>query len=172
MSFVDYVKKGWEIVKLQGDAVDALAQDEKGLGPAIGILAIAGVCAALGSLSLPGIVFIPVMLVVGIFVVVGIMHFVATTFFEGQGRFQSVFVPLACAHILLWVSIIPLLGTALAGLAAIWMLVVGVIVIERVHRIDRGKAIIVVAIPVVLWIIVFFIFTVVGVGLMALTNRF
>ncbi|MBN2564971.1 MAG: YIP1 family protein [Candidatus Eisenbacteria bacterium] len=172
MSFGDYIKKGWEVIKLQGEAIDTLSKDEKGFGPGLGILAIAGVCAAIGTLNPPGIIFMPIMLIVGIFVVVGIMHFVATTFLGGQGQFKEVFVPLSCAHLLLWVSVIPILGTALSALAAIWMLVVSVIIIERTHKIDRGKAIVVVAVPVVLWIIVFFIMTIVGVGLMALTGRF
>lgn len=172
MSFGDYIKKGWEVVKLQGEAVDLLSGDEKGFGPGLGILAIAGVCSAIGTLSPLGIIYMPIMLIVGIFVVVGIMHFVATTFLGGKGQFREVFVPLSCAHLLLWVSIVPLMGTVLSALAAIWMLVVSVVIIERVHKIDRAKAIIVVAVPVVLWIIIFFIMTVIGVGIMALTSRF
>ena len=116
---------------------------------------------------------LPFLRVIGGFIFVAITHFLATTFFEGKGRLTSLAVPLFCASLITWVAIVPLLGpTLLAGLAGLWMLVVMVVSVEVVYGIDRGKAIAVVAIPVVLFLIIGMLMVVMGVGLMAATGAF
>jgi len=161
MSFGDYVKKGWEVIQLKGEAIDLLAQDEDAMGPALGILAIGGVAAAIGALSLPGIILMPILRLIGAFIFVGIMHFCATTFFGGTGGFKGVFIPLCCATLISWIGIIPIIGPVLAMLAGIWLLVVSVVIVERVHAMDRGKAIVVVAIPLLIGIVIAAIFAVI-----------
>lgn len=162
MSFGDYLKKGWEVVQLKGDAIDLLAQDEEAMGPALGILAIGGVAAAIGALSLPGIILMPILRLIGAFIFVGIMHFCATSFFGGTGGFKGVFIPISCASLITWIGIIPIVGPVLAVLAGIWLLVVSVVVVERVHAVDRGKAIVVVAIPLLIGLIIAAIFAVIA----------
>jgi len=162
MSFGDYLKKGWEVVQLKGDAIDLLAQDEEAMGPALGILAIGGVAAAIGALSLPGIILMPILRLIGAFIFVGIMHFCATSFFGGTGGFKGVFIPISCASLITWIGIIPIVGPVLAVLAGIWLLVVSVVVVERAHAVDRGKAIVVVAIPLLIGLIIAAIFAVIA----------
>lgn len=173
MSFVDYIKKGWEVAQLKTDVVKELAADESGIGPAIGILAIGGLCSGIGSLSPIGLIASPIFQVIGGFIIVAIMHFVATTFFGGKGKLTGLAVPLFCASLITWVAIIPIIGpTFLAFLAGLWMLAVSVICVENVYGLDRGKAIAVVAIPVVLSLIIGMMLVVMGVGLMAATGAF
>lgn len=173
MRFGDYIRKGIEIVQLKRDAVRTLAEDREGLGPALGIVAIGGVCFAIGALSALGIIFMPIVRVIGFFVVIAIMHFVATSFMGGRtASMTGLFVPLGCASVISWIGIIPFIGPVLAFLTGIWLLVVGVITVEHVYQIDRTKAIIVVAVPVVLAIILWFIvFLVVGLSALALFGR-
>jgi len=154
MSFADYVKKGWEVVQLKTDAIRQLADDEAAFGPALGIIAIGGVCLAIGTFNWPGIVYLPIVRLIGAFIVVAIMHFCATAFFGGQGKFKQLFTPLGCATLVTWVSIIPVLGWPLAILSGLWLLVVSVVIVEQVHQIERAKAIAVVAIPVVIGLII------------------
>jgi len=169
MGFMDYLKKGWEVVQLKTDAIDQLAADEKAFGPAIGILAIGGVCGALGIFNLPGIVMFPVMRVIGFFIFIGIIHFVSTSMLGGKGDFKAVFIPPAVGSFISWVGIVPFLGVFLAGLAGIWMLVVTVLTVERVYGLERGKAIIAVAVPAVLGIIIAMIFAAaIGIGTLML----
>ncbi len=167
MSFGDYLKKGWEAVQLKGEAIDLLAQDEEAMGPAIGILAIGGVAAAIGVLQPLGIIYMPILRLIGAFIFVGIMHFCATTFFGGTGGFKAVFTPLACASLISWIGVIPLVGPVLAVLAGLWLLVVAVVSVERAHAIDRGKAIVVVAIPLIIGLIIGAIFAAI-IGMSAL----
>jgi len=173
MKFGDYIKKGIEIAQLKRDAVQMLAEDKEGLGPALGIVAIGGACFAIGALSLLGIILMPIVRVVGIFIVIAIMHFVATSFMGGRAAsMTSLLVPIGCASVITWIGIIPFIGPVLAFLAGLWLLVVAVISVEHVYQVDRTKAIIVVAVPVVLAIILWFIvFLVAGLSALALFGR-
>jgi hypothetical protein len=173
MSFVDYIKRGWDVVQLKVEAVKELAADEKAIGPAIGILAIGGICAGIGSLNPIGLFVFPFVRVIGGFIFVALVHFVATTFFGGEGKLMSLAAPVFCASLVTWVTIIPIIGpTFLAFLAGLWLLVVSVVCVENIYGLDRGKAIGVVAIPVVLFLIIGMLLVVMGVGLMAATGAF
>lgn len=166
MAFSDYIKHGWYAAQLKGEAIDGLAQDKEGLGPAVGILAIAGVCAAIGTLNGLGIIYLPIVRIIAVFIGVGIMHFVATVF-GGKAHFWNIFVPISCASVITWIAVIPFVGPVIAFLASLWLLVVAVVVIERAHGIDRGKAIVAVLTPVVLFIILAMIGLVLGLSLLA-----
>jgi hypothetical protein len=171
MSFVDYIKRGWNVVQLKADTVKELSADEHAVGPAIGILAIGGVCAGIGSLNFVGVVVSPFIFVVFGFVFVAIMHFIATTFFGGEGKLMGLMVPVFCGALVTWVAVVPLLGPLfLIHLAFLWMLVVMVVCVENVYGIDRGKAIGVVAIPVVLSFIIGGIIFAMGLTLIAATG--
>lgn len=176
MKFGDYLRKGIEIAQLKKDAIQIVAGDKEALGPALGILAIGGVCAAIGALSLLGLIVMPIAMVVGMFIVVAIMHFVATSFMGAKGgQFSALFAPLSCATIITWIGIIciiPFLGRLLAFIAGLWLLVICVIIVETVYQIDRAKAIIVVAVPVVaLGIIVSVVAFFMGLSAPALMGR-
>jgi hypothetical protein len=171
MTFVDYIKQGWEAAQLKTDSIRQLADDGEAIGPAIGILAIGGVCAGIGSFNVVGFFILPFVRIIGGFILVAIAHFLATTFFDGKGKLTSLALPLFCASLITWVAIVPILGpTFLAGLAGLWMLVVAVVSVEVVYGIDRGKAIAVVAIPVVLVLVIGMMMVLMGVGLMAATG--
>lgn len=168
MSFVDYLKQGWEVVKLKVESIDALAGDERAFGPALGVVAISGACWAIGALQPLGIIYGPILRVIGFFIFTGIVHFVAVTFMGGKGEFRGLFAPIGCAVLVTWVSIIPVLGVALGILAGLWVLVPAVLVTERVYGIDRGKAVVAVAAPIVIFLILGAVFAVIGLSMWAL----
>ncbi len=171
MSFADYLKKGWEVAKLKLEAIDALAGDEKAFGPAVGIVAISGACWAIGALQPIGIIYLPILRLIGFFMFIGIVHFVATTFMGGKGEFRKLFSPVGCSVLVTWVSVIPALGVALGGLAGLWVLVPAVLTAERVYSIDRGKAVVAVLTPIVLFLILAAVFAVIGLSMWALFSR-
>jgi hypothetical protein len=160
MSFGDYLKKGWEVVKLNAQAIQDLAQDEKAFGPAIGIVAISGVCWAIGTIQPFGIIYLPILRLIGFFIFTGIVYFVATTFLGGSGGFKALFSTVGCAALITWVAIIPPppMSLMLGILAGIWLLVVSVVTVQKVYGLDLGKAIIAVAAPIVILIILALIF--------------
>lgn len=172
MSFVDYIKKGWEVAQLKTETIRELAADEGAIGPAIGILAIGGVCAGIGSINVVGLFVLPFVRVIGAFIFVAVAHFAATTFFGGKGRLTAFAIPVFCASLITWVAIVPLIGPTFLGfLAGLWMLVVMVVTLENVYEgVDRGKAIASVAIPLVIFLIVGMMLVVMGVGILAATG--
>ncbi len=173
MKFGDYIKKGIEVAQLKKEAIQLLAGDKDAFGPALGIVAIGGVCAAIGSFSLLGIIIMPIVQVIVMFIWVAIMHFVATSFMGAKGgQFNGLFVPLACASVLMWIGIIPFIGQVIAFLAGLWLLVIAVVVVEHVYQIDRTKAIIVVAVPVAIGILISIIGFFLGLSTMAMMGRY
>jgi hypothetical protein len=174
MSFTDYIKGGWEVAKLNAEMIKKLAADKEAVGPAIGILAIGGVAAGIGTFSIGGMFLFPIVRIVGAFIFVAIVHFIATAFFDGKGQFTAFAVPVFCASVISWATIIPVIGPVLLGpLTGLWLLVVMVLCVELVYGIDRGKAIAVVAIPLVVFLIIGIFFLVLtGLGLLAFSGRF
>ena len=78
-----------------------------------------------------------------------------------------------CSTVISWATIVPFIGPFLVGpLTGLWLLVVMVLSTEVVYGVERGKAIAAVAIPLVVFLIVFgFLALVAGVGFMAITGR-
>lgn len=173
MAFTDRVKQGWEAAQLKKETIAKLADDQDAIGPAIGILAIGGVCAGIGSFSLAGMFLLPVARLVGAFIFVALTHFVATTFFGGKGQMIRLAVPVFCASVISWATIVPFVGPWLIGpLTGLWLLVVTVVTAEHVYGMERGKAIGAVAVPLAIFVIVGAFFAVLaGVSMLALTGR-
>lgn len=164
MSFMDYLKKAWEIIKLNKEVIAEMAADEKALGPAIGVVAISGVCLAIGTWNALGLIVLPIVRLIGFFIFFGIAHFVATSFLGGKGDFKKLMAPVGLAAMVTWVAILPLppLAIFLAVVAGLWMLVPSVLAMEHVYGLDRGKAVIALAVPLVLGVIVMGIFAAIG----------
>lgn len=149
MGFVDYVKKGIDIVMLKGPVAASVAKDPKATGMGILIIILAGVAAAIGQLNLLGIILLPIMTIIGSFIGVGILHVVALIF-GGKAAYMELYRAVATAYVVNWVAVIPMLGPMiLAPLAGLWSLVVSVVVIKNVYKLSTGKAVAVVLIPVV-----------------------
>ena len=172
MSFVDYLKKGWEAVQLKTEAIESLAADEKAFGPAIGILAIGGLALAVGSMNPGGIILFPIIFVAGAFIAVGLMHLAASLIFGATGEFKSLINVIGCASIIRWIAVVPLLGPTLMVLSGLWLLVIGVLAVGEVYKLDRGKSVVVVAVPVVLALILGAVFSaLVGFSLLMMNSR-
>ncbi|MBD3348494.1 MAG: hypothetical protein GF400_04785 [Candidatus Eisenbacteria bacterium] len=171
MSFTDYLKKALEIVKLNKEVIGEMAVDEKALGPAVGVVAISGVCWAIGALQPLGIIYGPIIRLIGFFIFTGIVHFVAVTFLGGEGDFKGFMNPVGLAVMVTWVSIIPLLGVVFGVLAGLWVLVPAVLTAEHVYKIDRGKAVIAVVAPIVVFMILGGIFALIGLSMWAVLGN-
>jgi hypothetical protein len=171
MSFGDYLKKGWEVVKLKVEAIDQLAHDDKAFGPAVGVIAISGACWGIWSFLFVGIIVGPIVSLICFFIFTGIVHLVAAVLFGGKGEFKQFFSPIGCAAFITWIGIIPFIGTFFAVLAWLWLLVPSVVAVEKVYGLDRGKAIVCVAAPVVLGLIVSGIVGLIGLSVWALLGR-
>ncbi|MCH8004073.1 MAG: YIP1 family protein [Nanoarchaeota archaeon] len=152
ISFVDSIKQAIEIVKLNGKVAENVSKDQNATLMGILIIAIGGFLSQITGLNILVIVSSLVILIIGYFIVVGILHIVARLF-GGQAKYIEYFRAVSYASILSWLgilAIIPFLGIIISFLISIWGIVVGVVILENVHKLTRGKAIIVVLLPFIL----------------------
>ena len=163
MGLGESVKKGIEIVKLNGTVMEEVAKTPALTGMGVLIIVLAGVAYAIGSLNLVGIILFPISFIIGTFIGFGIFHLLALLF-GGKAKFGEFYRTMSHSYVLYWVSVIPVIGIFLAGLVGLWELVVTVFALKNVHQLSTAKAIIVLLIPVIIGII---IGVAVGVALMA-----
>jgi len=166
MNFNDSVKQAIDIVKLKGKVIEKVSKDKNATLIGILIIAIGGILSGIGS-TLYGasnleiltviltLMFIPIYTILIYFIIVGIMHILARLF-GGKAKYIEYFRAESHTAILSWLgilAIIPLLGGIINLFISIWGVVVSVVVLENVHKLTRGKAIIVVLIPVIVLIL-------------------
>ena len=187
MGYFDYLKTGFEIVKLNRREISNAANDEQAtrwsmltvvlvavvysvlaglIGAAVGSMfgSLFGKGAALGSAFGLGIfVFQLVATLVMFFLMAGILVLVSRMF-GSQGSFMNLVRPLGLAYPLNILSLVPLLGI----LASIWSLVVMAVTVSETQKLSIGKSIGVLVISIVAFAIIFWLlFMVVFAGLFA-----
>ncbi|MBR9699176.1 YIP1 family protein [Candidatus Woesearchaeota archaeon] len=90
--------------------------------------------------------------IVGALIWTGILYLLARLL-RGKGSFLELFQPLAYARVISWLAvlnIIPLFGALITFLTGIWMIILTVIVLKNTMVLTTGRAIAVIAIPLVL----------------------
>jgi hypothetical protein len=166
MAFVDYIKDGIELIKLNTSVADKLAKDKAAFGMGVLFFAIAGVASAIGMLNFIGIVVMPILEVVGSFIGVGILHLLAMIF-GGKAKFGQYYGVLGIGALISWISVIPIIGVFLSMLAGLWMIVMAIVITKTVHQLSTGKAAAVVLIPVAIVMIISFVLAAMFVALLA-----
>src|SRR5512135_3541511 len=157
MTFKGYLSQGIELVKLNRDTAEAVANDQGAFGWAVLFFAIGGLAGGLGgaltSMGVGSIMILagPVMHVIGSFISTAIL-FVLARMMGGKGSFTGYYSALGIGSMPAWAQIVPVLG----WLVSLWTIPVAVVVTERVHGISTGKAVFVVLLPIIL-VTLFFI---------------
>ena len=162
MDFVNSIKQAIEIVKLNGKPAKNVSKDKNATLIGILIIAIGSVLSNVLMLEIVDIISTLIIGVIGYFIIVGIMHIIARLF-GGQAKYLEYFRAQSHASILSWLGIlvvIPTVGSIINFFIAIWSLIVWVVILESVHKLTRGKAIVVVLLIITLFIfmIIFNIF--------------
>ncbi|MBD3235075.1 MAG: hypothetical protein GF330_00025 [Candidatus Eisenbacteria bacterium] len=150
MQFSDAIKRGIEIVKLNRETVRQVAADAEAFAPALLITALVGIAMWISppSFAIHGIVTLPLLALVGLFLGSAILHFIAHLL-GGHGDYMALLRVLGTGRVLGWVRLIPILGP----LADLWTLVIAVVALEELYGLDRGKAVLTVAIPVAVLVV-------------------
>jgi len=154
LDFGNSVKQAIEIVKLNGKVAENVSKDKNATLNGILIIAIGAFLSQALNLEIITIVSTLIIGIIGYFIVIGIMHIVARLF-GGKAKFIEYFRTESHAAVLGWLgilSIIPFLGGIINIIVGIWGFVISVMILENVHKLTRGKAIIVVLLPVVVMI--------------------
>lgn len=156
MDFVNSIKQAIEIVKLNGKAAKNVSKDKNATLIGILIIAIGSVLSNVLILEIVNIISTLIIGVIGYFIIVGIMHIIARLF-GGQAKYLEYFRAQSHASILSWLGIlavIPTAGYIINFFISIWSLIVSVVILESVHKLTRGKAIVVVLLIITLFIVI------------------
>lgn len=167
MSYVNYLKKGFEVLKLNRKVISALSKDREatkwGVVTIILVnLTISFFLAFLITILTLGlgiffswiiVLVLPIVGLIGAYIGVGIFYLLAKLF-GGKGTYMGLFRPLAMANMIYILSFIPLINYLLF----IWYLVVSVVTISETQKISPGKAVAVILIPIIISFIIIIIF--------------
>ena len=159
MDFMNYIKQGIEIVKLNEKAMVSASKDNDATLGAVLIALVGGVAGAIGTLSFMSIPLNAVFQVIGLFIFGGIIHLLALLF-GGKGDYLGVIRPMGLAMVLSWISVIPFIGPMLMLVVGLWSIVVDVMIIKSVHGLSTLKAALCVLIRVIIAMVIALIFVV------------
>ncbi len=162
MGYVDYLKKGFEILKLDRKTISEVASDQEAtkwgvvtvvltyliLGFLFAFL-LTAVTLGMGAIAGPFLLVVyPIMGLVGLFLGAGVVYLVAKLF-GGQGTYMDLVRTFGLISMANVVSFIPLVNF----LVGIWLLVVAVITISETQKLSVGKAVGVIVVLAVLGVL-------------------
>ncbi len=104
----------------------------------------------------------PITMLITFFVSYGVYHLLAKLF-GGKASFRQYAAAMAAAYVLVWFSVIPIIGSFLFALSSLWLIAAAVLVTKVTHRISVGKAVLIILIPFVI---------VIGLGFIAMIAYF
>jgi hypothetical protein len=162
MSYGEYLKTAFQIIKLDRQAIARVSKDSKATkwGIITVILAglISGILVTLFTLGFgaPALLAFPLLFFISIFVSTAIL-FIISKLFGSKGTYIGLFRPLSLGSLLNAVIMIPLIGS----IASIWSIVITIVSVSETQKLSTGKATAVVLIPIILAIIIAFILAVI-----------
>lgn len=153
MAFMDYVKQGIEILKLDEGVMTKVAKDNNATTMAVIFFAVAGIASAIGSLNIVGIIVYPIMYAIMSFIGVGIWHVIAKLF-GGKAEFMEFYRAMGISYVGMWILAIPVVGVLLMLPLSLWYLVVDFKIIKSVQQLSTGKALVVLLLPMIIAMII------------------
>lgn len=163
--FLDYVKAGIEIVKLNERTMVGVSKDKAAFWNGIAIVAIVGVAVAIGSLQPWMIAFLVPLVVLGSFINTGVTHIIALIL-GGRARYGEFYRTRAVSYVIFWPLVIPFVGFFASIFLSIWDIVVLVVTVRAVHRLSTVRALVAVLLPIILvgiLVMFFALFVILGV---------
>ncbi len=151
MDYLTHVKKSLKILTFDGKVVEEISNTPEATKYGILTLALVGVAYAIGNLNIINVLFMPFFFLIGFFVGYSIYHFLAKFIFGGKATGEQYFRVLSNASVAEWVAAIPILGPIISTfIVSLWLIIVNIYVLEKVHKLSWIKAIIVGLIPLII----------------------
>jgi hypothetical protein len=150
MNFSDALRAGWQIVRLDRSTYRSVAKDPESFAWALLFAAVAGFASGLDpqQVSHFGFLWRPVKSVLTLLVGAWVLHFLSG-FLGGRGDFMGLVRILGLGELTGWVAFVPVIGF----LAQLWFLVVVFMALREHEGLTDGKAIAVMVIPAVLFMV-------------------
>lgn len=155
------------------DAVDALQFEESGVrqlqnnvdSATFGVVTVllSGLASAIGTINPFGLLIYPILSLLGVTIGVAAYHLFAKLL-GGEGSFKDLFSVLSNGQVILWISVIPILGPLLGFLATLYYLAFSVFAIKTVYDLSVVKSVFVLLLPTIIIGVLVAIFMIVVVG--------
>lgn len=162
MNFIDHIKEGANIVKLDKKAIRKIAKDRKATNAGIIILLIAGLLSVVGLYNIEGyyqvLIMAPLFMLVFFVLGTGLLH-VFVRLFGGQATYPELFRVLSHSSVICWLWLfvmVPVIGNIINTAILIWGIVMTVIAVEAINNMSRTRALLAVLVPFVIAAIVVF----------------
>jgi hypothetical protein len=152
---IEYIKRGFAIFRLDEAEIENAAKDKGATSFVFLIVLLVGAAQAIGSLklSLPMLTFYISSSFAGAILGTAVLHFLAWIF-GGKANFLEFFRPIGMSYVVMWITIIPIIGPAISGVIGLWYVAVNLAVLRTVHKLSLGKAALVILIPVLIALVI------------------
>ncbi len=157
MSFGENVKNSFKVLGFNENSLLEISNNEKATGYGFLTLVIAGIAMAISQLNPLGLILNPISLIIGLFIGYSIYHFIAKFILGGQATGMQYFRSLSNSFVIYWFTFIPNIGVFLQLIAGLWLMIINIFILHKVHKLSMVKAVILGLLPFVLLIGLVFI---------------
>jgi hypothetical protein len=165
MSFGENIKNSLKMICFNEQAMTDVSNSDKATGYGFLTLVIAGIAMAISQLNILGLILNPIGLIIGLFIGYSIFHFIAKFILGGQATGVQYFRSLSNSFVVYWFTFIPLIGIILQVLAGLWLMVINIFILHRVHKLSVIKAVILGLLPLIVVLVMIFLGAVSYMGL-------
>lgn len=152
MSFTDNIKNSFKVLGFNENSLVEISNNEKATGYGFLTLVIAGIAMAISQLNPLGLILNPPLLIIGLFIGYLFYHFIAKFILGGQATGRQYFRSLSNSFVIYWFTFIPIIGIFLQFIAGLWLMIINIFILHKVHKLSLLKAIILGILPSVLLI--------------------
>jgi hypothetical protein len=156
MSFGENVKNSLKILSFNEKATVDISNNEKATGYGFLTLILACVAITISYLNPIGLISIP-FYIIGFIIFYSIYHFIAKFILGGKATGTQYFRALSNASIIYWFTFIPFIGQILQIIAGIYLIILDIFILNKVHKLSWAKAVILGLLPIILAAIIMLI---------------
>jgi len=159
-SYFNALKDSLKILVFNEESLQRIANKKKATLYGFITLIIAGILSSIIFLPglFSGLVYLSIFFiiqnivgaVIGIFISFSIYHLISKFVFGGQATGVQYFRSLSNIFILFWLTGIPLIGGFIGFFATIWLIVMNIYILRKVHALATWKAVLLGLLPVIL----------------------
>lgn len=157
MTFGENIKDSLKILGFNETSLIGISNNASATGYGFLTLIIAGIAVGISTLNPFSLILTPIALIIGLFIGYSIYHFLAKFILRGQATGVQYFRSLSNSFVIYWFTLVPFVGVILQYLAGLWLIVINIFILHKVHKLSMVKAIILGLLPFIILIGLIFI---------------
>ncbi|MBW2999430.1 YIP1 family protein [Candidatus Woesearchaeota archaeon] len=151
-NYPEQIKNSLHMLVFNDKALDKVVKNKKSTEYAFLTIIIAGLAVALGTRQFSGVIVYPLSLILELIIIYPIFHFIAKHILKGKATGVQYFRAIGNAFIVYWFAFIPILeiSQTIRFLASLWLVVVNIYILHKVHKLPKLAAIILGLVPIII----------------------